>query len=170
MKKSAFFGEEALTAGTSWLVIVLIATMVVVIWISVFTRYVLADPISWGEQVAKYLMIWATFLGSSIGFRRGAHVAVDLFVNMLPTVLAKLLGWVSGALVAGFLCLCIYYGTVFSYNVIGHSDPLVGEMSMAIPYSAIPVGSLLMLIQLTYLGLHGTLGRHEPADSQASVV
>lgn len=160
-----------ITRATKHGVVVLIAAMVVVIWISVFTRYVLSDPISWGEQVGKYLMIWATFLGSSIGMRQGAHVAVDVFVNLLPGPLTRLFGWIAGVLTAGFLALCIYYGAMFSWRVMGHSDPLVGEMSMAIPYSAIPVGCLLMLLQLVYVSLHGRArARAEVLSSAASVV
>ncbi|MEQ8441366.1 MAG: TRAP transporter small permease [Alphaproteobacteria bacterium] len=160
--------DLALLRVTGFSVAILVAAMVVVIWISVFTRYVMSDPVSWAEQVAKYLMIWATFLGASLGVRSGAHIAVDLIARMAPAGFSRLLAWLAGLLTAGFLILCVYYGVSFAIRVSGHSDPLVGEMSMAIPYAAIPVGCLAMLIQLV---LKALLGSARPAgDDVASVV
>lgn len=147
-------------------VALLIAAMVIVIWLSVFTRYVMSDPVGWGEQVAKYLMIWATFLGASLGIRAGAHIAVDLLVDSLPRQVARICVFLATTLTGGFLVLCIYYGVIFAYKVREHSDPLVGEMSMSLAYAAIPVGCLAMLVQL---GLKMTLGISRTTET-ASVV
>lgn len=153
--------ETILTRATAYAVVALIAAMVVVIWISVFTRYVMNDPISWGEQVAKYLMIWGTFLGASLGLREGAHIAVHLLVDMMPLPLRKACALMSLLIVGGFLLVGMAYGAMFTYQVRSHSDPLVGEMSMAIPYAAIPVGCAMMLVQLLYSCRGGLLRSQE---------
>lgn len=147
--------ERGLTRGTQIMVALLLASMVIVIWISVFTRYVMNDPISWGEQVAKYLMIWAAFLGASIGIREGSHIAVNVLVDMLPRVLQRVVAVIVLLITVSFLGGCVYFGVNFAIKVSGHTDPMVGEMSMAWPYSAIPVGCVLMLVQLYYVTRRG---------------
>jgi len=147
--------ERLLTQATQGAVLVLVGSLVVVIWISVFTRYVMNDPIDWGEQVAKYLMIWAAFLGASLGIRDGSHIAVNVLVERLPQAVQKVCAMLVLVLTSAFLLLCLYYGTQFAIKVSSHTDPLVGEMSMAWPYAAIPTGCALMLVQLFYVTRRG---------------
>ncbi|MBP6018697.1 MAG: TRAP transporter small permease [Burkholderiaceae bacterium] len=143
--------EKIITRTTGAAVIGLIGAMVVVIWISVYTRYVSSAPISWGEQVAKYLMIWAAFLGASLGLREGAHISVNMLVDMLPAKGRKFCAACVVLLNMIFLSVCLYYGTIFSYNVRSHTDPLVWDISMSLPYAAIPVGCALMILQLLFV-------------------
>lgn len=147
--------EKIITRATGAAVIALVGAMVVVIWISVYTRYVSAEPISWGEQVAKYLMIWAAFLGSSLALREGAHISVNMLVDMLPAKGRKFCAVCVILMNLTFLGVCMYYGTVFAYNVREHIDPLVGNISLSLPYSAIPVGCALMILQLLFVARKG---------------
>lgn len=160
--------ERFVTTATRWIVIALTAGLVVIIWISVFTRYVTSNPISWGEQVAKYMMIWAAFLGSSLALREGAHIAVNMFVGLLPKPVQRALGLLALVLSATFLAVCLYYGVLFTDKVRPHTDPLVGEMSMAWAYAAIPAGCLLMLVQMGFLvrrGVHGAMSSDQASLS-----
>lgn len=143
--------EKIITKTTAAAVIALIGAMVVVIWISVYTRYVSSAPIAWGEQVAKYLMIWAAFLGASLGLREGAHISVNMIVDMLPAKGRTFSAACVVLLNMIFLSVCLYYGAIFSYNVRNHTDPLVWDISMSLPYSAIPVGCALMILQLLFI-------------------
>lgn len=147
--------EKLITKATATVVVLLVAALVVVIWVSVFTRYVTDDPIAWGEQVAKYFMIWAAFLGASLGLREGAHIAVNLLVEAVPRPLQKVFEIVAVALTAAFLGVCLVYGALFTYKVRDHSDPLVWEMPMSFAYAAIPAGCLLMLVQLFFVTRRG---------------
>ena len=143
--------EKRLTQLTQFAVALLVLGLVVAIWISVFTRYVMNDPVAWGEQVAKYLMIWAAFLGASLGIRDGSHIAVNVLVDLLPRTMQRIFTTIVLVLTTAFLGACAYYGTRFAIKVSSHTDPLVGEMSMAWPYAAIPVGCVLMLVQLYFV-------------------
>ena len=98
-------------------------------------------------------MVWAAFLAASLGIKQGSHVAVNIFVDLLPLSARRFLGYVGLVLTAAFLAVVVYQGIFFTIKVSSHSDPLVGEMSMAYPYAAIPVGAFLMLIQLLLLAL-----------------
>lgn len=49
-----------------------------------FFRYFLNMPLGWTEELARYLMISVAFLGLPVVTRRGEHIAIDLFLALLP--------------------------------------------------------------------------------------
>lgn len=152
--------DRVMKRSSTWSIIALMAGMIVSIWMSVFTRYVMGDAILWGEQVAKYLMIWAAMIGSSLAIREGAHIAVTVLVDRLPEVLAKVCFVAAFIISSTFLCVAIYFGYFWAVGAAVQSDPSVWNMPLSIPYSAIPVGCSLMLIQL-FLTLLKFLDKYE---------
>jgi TRAP-type C4-dicarboxylate transport system permease small subunit len=77
--------EEAFTVAC-------LIAIAVIINLQIFRRYFLNDPYIWPEEVIRITMIWLSFVGAGIGFRRGAHITVDTLVQMLPA------GWRIAAL------------------------------------------------------------------------
>ncbi|MCC6192875.1 MAG: TRAP transporter small permease [Burkholderiales bacterium] len=78
----------------------------------VVLRYVFNNPLTWSEELARYLFIWCAFLGWLVATRRGSHLAMTFVVERLPrpaqaalavlTQLATLLfAWLLGS--RGFL-------------------------------------------------------------------
>jgi len=47
-------------------------------------RYVFNAPLTWSEELARYLFIWCAFLGWIIASRRGSHLAMTFVVDRLP--------------------------------------------------------------------------------------
>ncbi|WP_418592199.1 TRAP transporter small permease [Ponticoccus sp. (in: a-proteobacteria)] len=58
-----------------------------------FFRYFLDMPLGWTEELARYLLISVAFLGLPVVTRRGEHIAIDLFVEMLPVTARP---WLEG--------------------------------------------------------------------------
>ena len=53
--------------------------MAMLVAVQVFFRYVLNQSLFWSEELARYLLIWLTFLGASCAYYRHAHPGVDIF-------------------------------------------------------------------------------------------
>lgn len=53
-----------------------------VLW-QVFTRFVLRQPSSFTEELARYMMIWVGLLGSAYASGRKSHLALDLITAHL---------------------------------------------------------------------------------------
>lgn len=137
----------ALRRCTELVVMLLMAILVVIVVAGVFFRYVLGSSIPWSEEIGRYLMIWLGFLGASLALREGLHVGVELVVRSVPPRVAASLRGLARAAVAAFLLVVTYHGVSLVTNLWDQMSPVAG-IRMTWPYLAIPVGSLLMLIQL----------------------
>jgi len=63
---------------------VLLWVLGVLVFTQFFSRYALNDSISWTEEVARYLLIILTFIGSAGAVRRGTHIRVEALGMALP--------------------------------------------------------------------------------------
>ena len=122
-----------------------------VISLEVLFRYVLTIPMVWSEQLASYIMIWLAYLSAAIAFREGAHMGMTILSSRLPEKAARLVAGISQFLVLGFLVMLGYWGRRHAMDVRSQISPVVFNMSMIWPYMAIPVGSVLMLVQAVHL-------------------
>ncbi|MEX0827849.1 MAG: TRAP transporter small permease subunit, partial [Haliea sp.] len=50
----------------------------------IFFRYVIGDSLSWAEELARYALIWSALVGSAVAYRRGAHIAMTMAIDLLP--------------------------------------------------------------------------------------
>ena len=132
---------------TEYVVMIMMGILVVVVVTSVVFRYVLLAPITWSEEVGRYVMIWLGFLAASIAVRDGLHVGVDFVVQWSPPGFAVWLRGLARAALAIFLLIVMGYGFVLVSNLWEQWSPVL-NIRMTWPYLAIPVGSLLMLVQL----------------------
>jgi TRAP-type C4-dicarboxylate transport system permease small subunit len=65
--------------------------MTAVVLLGVGARYVMQNPMSWTEEVARYLMVYLALIGVSIVTRRRAHLGVLYFVTKLPLLLQRVI-------------------------------------------------------------------------------
>ena len=63
---------------------VFITGMLAALLLQIVARYVMRIPFPWVEELARYLMIWTGFLGSSLAIRRGSHLGFSMLVERLP--------------------------------------------------------------------------------------
>lgn len=128
----------------------MVGVMTVIIILQVFMRYLFLYSLSWSEEVARYLMIWVSFLGASLALKYGFHIGVEFVINRIPE---KIRGWVNLVAKLGVLLFLIYFtigGFRVSWAVRDQDSPAL-LFSMAYAYLSAPVGGLFMIIQLLNL-------------------
>lgn len=125
--------------------------MVTVIFAQVVFRYALSHPLSWSEELARYLFIWATFLGASVAFYEGTHISVHLFVEKIRNIRVRALVMV----IADFCCLWflgmyVYDGFIVSSRIfnLGQFSPSMEWLPIGLVFLAIPIGSLFMILNV----------------------
>jgi TRAP-type C4-dicarboxylate transport system permease small subunit len=66
-----------------WNLIVLMGANVLNVLWQVFSRFILRDPSSFTEELARYLLIWVGLLGASYASGQKMHLAIDVLVERL---------------------------------------------------------------------------------------
>src|SRR3990172_5941488 len=56
---------------------VLLAAVVIIVLTQVATRYLLRVSISWPEELARYVLVWLTFVGAAAAAARHQQITVD---------------------------------------------------------------------------------------------
>jgi TRAP-type C4-dicarboxylate transport system permease small subunit len=128
-------------------------------------RYVFKISAPWTEEAARYLMIWMALLAAGLAFKNGEHFNIDFLTSRLtPRLQATLSLWMS--LITGLFILCIIlWGTPFAKMGFFTIAPGL-QITMFLPYLAVPVGGVIMLLNLILfvLRLMEDLGKTEAEE------
>jgi len=66
------------------LLVTLISAMSALIIAQIFMRFVIGSSITWSEELARYLFIWMTWIGTSYAVKKHAHIRVTAFSQKFP--------------------------------------------------------------------------------------
>lgn len=125
----------------------LLIAMTIVVFSQVIARYVLQAPLSWSEELARFLLMWLSMLSAAYAFKTNSHFALRLLVGSLPSKAQRAVALCVHAIVIVFFAALLYYSIVFVAGVDGHIAPAL-QIPMQIPYASIVVGSALILFQV----------------------
>ncbi len=151
---------RVLLAITKASIVVISVVMVCVTLAQVVFRYVIAAPLPWSEELARYCFVWIVFLGGAVGLSRGIHLGVDLLVNTLPPPLQRAVDALTTILIAAFAITVIYASLpVLNMNMFQRSPALGIQMSYI--YIAIPISMGLIFIICAERLLRYLFGRAE---------
>ncbi len=76
--------STAIDRGVERLVATVFGLIVAIALLQVFHRFVLNSSLSWSEEAQIFGHIWIVFLGIPVAYRRGAHLFIETFCDMLP--------------------------------------------------------------------------------------
>jgi TRAP-type C4-dicarboxylate transport system permease small subunit len=139
--------DRGVVAVNRALLIAALGAMSVIVFINVLGRYLTDYSIPWAEELARYLMIWMTFLGVGLVLRIGGHVAVDNLQEALPPRGARIVRATIVLLVAAFCVVGAWVGVTFVTRTWMQTTA-VTEIPFAFVAAAVPTGMLLALWHL----------------------
>ncbi len=64
-------------------------TLLIIVFIQFFSRYVLNSSLSWTEEIARYLLILLGFVGSVTCVRKRSHIYLEFFYRYLSPKAVK---------------------------------------------------------------------------------
>ncbi|MEN3008035.1 TRAP transporter small permease [Pseudothermotoga sp.] len=64
--------------------------MVVIVFYQVMGRYLFNRPPRWTEEIALIMMIWIAMLGAGVGLKNDIHMRVEVFMNVFPKSIQRL--------------------------------------------------------------------------------
>ncbi len=131
--------------ATKALAVVMFIGMVVLSILQVFCRYVLKISLSFTEELARFLFIWVTFLGSAMALKRHQHVRMELLLERLPAGLARAVRLISSCLSVVIYVIMIGSGIVVISKTMQQTSAAL-NLPMGIVYASVPVCGLLMIL------------------------
>ena len=140
------FVYRKINQGTIVLIVVFMTLMVINISLGVFFRYVLNNSLTWTEELGRYFMIWAGFLGMSLALKEDLHVGVLLFLGRLPPKIQRIVVFIDDLVVMCFSVIVFIFSIKHMMVVKIQISPAVG-IPMYLPYSAVTIGTFLMTLQ-----------------------
>lgn len=131
----------------------LLVTMVVLVTVGVFFRYVLAASLTWYDEFASYLLVWLSFYGAVVAAYRNRHISFETLAERLGSRGRRGLALVSTAASIVFQGVLCWYGVVLVRAVGQETAVSIQSVRMAWVYSVLPIsGGLMLLVSLVRFG------------------
>lgn len=131
------------------LLALLLAGIAFVVLLQVISRYVFNSPLGWSDELARYFLIWSTFLSASYCVRHRISIKIDQFQNSLPEPLIPWVKMVRHTIVFAFCCIMIPYAWKYvaqaAFN--GSTSPAM-RIPMYFIQSAPLVGFVLLAVRV----------------------
>ncbi|MCR5085310.1 MAG: TRAP transporter small permease [Succinivibrionaceae bacterium] len=125
---------------------VILCLMVADVTWQVTSRYLLSDPASFTDEVARFLMIWLALLGGAYLFGTKGHLAVTMLVDKFSERNRYLVTWFSYLLVLFFASFSLIYGGI---NLVMRTAKQVSpavHLPMGLVYSILPISGCLIIL------------------------
>lgn len=120
----------------------------ITVLVQVFFRYFLNSPLSWTEEAARYLNIWAVLLGAALTHKNQEHLRVDIidrYVSKWPAKAQAIYHFILTLLPFTFFIILVkgsYYMTVDRWNV----QLTILPLPQGVVYLALFISILFMLL------------------------
>lgn len=125
-------------------------SMSIIVAVQVFCRYVLNHSLFWSEELARFLLVWLTFLGASVAYYRGVHPGIDVIYTRMPDAIRKVAAITVHLLSMILFAIMIIFGIKFSYFIRHQISPAL-YLPKWLVFTIIPLsGSVLMLHSLIF--------------------
>ncbi|MEE4240104.1 MAG: TRAP transporter small permease, partial [Desulfopila sp.] len=126
-------------------------SMTLIVIAQVFFRYILNSSLFWSEELARYLLVWITFLGATSAYYRGIHPGIDILTQRLAQPWQKGCRILVYIISLGFFTVMLYHGSTFAFFIRTQISPALALPKWII-FSIIPFsGALFFLHCLVFL-------------------
>lgn len=132
---------------TRFVVILLLMLMVIAVSLQVLFRFFLDQPLAWTEELARYLLIWITFLGSAYAMSIRAHIGTEYILKYLSPFMGKVLLVIAAILSILFFGVMVQQGYLLSARSMTQFSPTL-LLPMGYVYSVIPLSGVLLIMNV----------------------
>lgn len=126
------------------LVFLLIAGMVLTTTLQVVFR-VFFDALTFSEELSRYLLVWSTFFGASMAYKRGNHIALTVIMDRMSKKVKSIMAIINYLISIFFFAYVMYYGYQMIKLQIFQISPAL-SIPMQYIYLSIPLSLLIMIV------------------------
>lgn len=137
-----------------WVLVIIVAVMTLNVLWQVFTRFILANPSSYTEELARYLLVWLGLLGAAYAVGKKMHLSIDLLPMKLKGKKRLMLELVIQACILLFAIAVILIGGADLVGLTLTLDQLSAALRIKLGYVylALPLsGALMIFYSITFV-------------------
>lgn len=138
---------DSLERFSRFLATVGLFSIIILMLFQVIGRYIFDNPLSWSEELCRYIFVWTSILGGSIGLRKYELIAVDIIINKIPLKYKTVSKSIIYILIIWFSLLFIKHGMIL-LEIVKKSK--VVSPALTIPmywiYYIFPLGGAMFFI------------------------
>jgi len=156
MQQFAFSAIRASRVLNRWVerfCVLLLVLLTLDVWLGILARYVIPFPLTFTEELARYLMIWVALLAISCGISRREHIGVLFLVERLPPNLRRWLAVAIDISAFVFFAFLLVYGIGFVERGFSRLT-MIFSVPKGYPFFVVPVAAALACIQLVLVMVH----------------
>lgn len=137
-----------------WVLVFLMAVITLNVLWQVFTRFIMQEPSSYTEELARYMLIWIGILGASYVAGQKMHLAIDLLSTKLNNVKKSYLEIGIQSLIFAFSLFVMVVGGVRLVNITLTSNQISAALQIPLGYvyTVLPIsGAIMMFYSFTFI-------------------
>jgi TRAP-type transport system small permease protein len=115
--------------------------------LQVLFRYLIAAPLPWSEEAARYLFVWTAFLAAAAAVGRNDHFVISFLADKVPPRGRWALQLLGSGLGLLFLAIVTWEGAVMSLRLWSAVSPVL-QLPQGSVYAVIPVTGFYMSAHL----------------------
>lgn len=129
----------------SWIVIGLAVALIFDVMLQIFTRFILVRPVSWTEELSRFLLAGIVAFGTPVCARKNLYIRVDVLLIKFSSKIQIFWIGILDLIVTVFLIIVAYKAV--SYVKIGamQSSPVL-HIPMSVIFSSVLIGPALTAI------------------------
>ena len=133
------------------LLLLICSVLFVIMGVSVFTnvvlRFVFSKSIAGLEELARYLLIYITFLGAALVLYDDEHLDLDIITSLLKGKLKFINRFLILFVLLVLQVLISFYGIKYAMIVIAQPTPAL-KIPLGTVYMILPVSTIIMSLML----------------------
>jgi TRAP-type C4-dicarboxylate transport system permease small subunit len=142
--------ERAFVTLNGAVLVLFLMGMALMLGWNVAGRYLTGNSLTWADEVARYSMIWVTFLGAGLALREGAHAAITNAQDALPTNGQRVLRGLILVIMFCFFAFMVWVGLDYMGRMSVQKSAAL-RVPMKWIYAAMPVGFALLIVHLALI-------------------
>lgn len=128
----------------------LLASIVVLISVNVFLRYVMNASLSWGEELTLWIFVWFVWIAVSLAFQRREHIRITVLTDLIGPTGSKAIEILVSILILAFLItLSVECIKLMLKPFVASQTSVVLGLPIPILYASAPFGAALSGFRVT---------------------
>lgn len=129
----------------SYIAMIFLVIMILIVTMTVCTRYFFNYTFRWSDEIALLMMIWFGFIGIALGVKGSIHLSIEYFMSLIPERYQIWIIQIENIVVGLFGWFMLKYGMQL-YNSTKLTRLPATQWTRGLLYIMLPISGGLVLV------------------------